>query len=609
MGESSRAFISYRRKDSFSGTDFQRRVEQALRNLGFDEVFIDVGDSGAHEREDFESKLLHAIETCDLFVALIGKNWLDLIEQKKDGYDAVVLEVYAATFFEKEILPILVDGAAMPERLPREIADFQHRTALKRPLLAADTVETIQRALEEPAKRVLKSQKLYAPWGWYYTVATAVAYFFCGVLTHVVGTIEYGAQAWWGMAAIWGGFFIWPMLLFPFALFGIYRPFNTIFRFVVRSNGFWRRCSYGAPLIVSTILAAVTWAVEVHDPREVPWTIKLDLPQPGCRSGPPQPEVVAALSPEQRKRWLEGDGSIDVPPGLSPQQSERWRVIINLSSYDASGSLQSKYGSDVPFWLTNKCWPNVFYYLTTPIYSSSEALVLNDSDYATARKPIQQSFERALLNGNRDRYRIRNSWTSWVYRVSFFIIAWTGISGVSMAIYFTMVSLRDPDDDSIRRTPREDALLCLNYSMATVMTWIPFRMITEYVKYLYTCPDISDDFARCAFDITLYMPDLLLTLIILVGFSFVTIAMMRENRRTALALYSAFMAAAALSCAFAVYHFHEQVALLAGYWQFYLVVAIPSIMMLLSLWYLFDPSAVRFRDFQSVVRRLTHRDS
>jgi hypothetical protein len=129
------------------------------------------------------------------------------------------------------------------------------------------------------------------------------------------------------------------------------------------------------------------------------------------------------------------------------------------------------------------------------------------------------------------------------------------------------------------------------------MTWIPFRMVTEYVKFLYTCPDISNNFSNCSFDITKYMPDLLLTALLLIGYLFVTIAMLLEHRRFALAFYGAIMTAAPLLGAFAVYRFHEQVTLLAGYWQFYLVVVVASVLLLLSLWYLFDPSA-RSKDRQ-----------
>ena len=604
MREPSKAFICYRRLDSFVPSGFHLSVKAALHELGFDEVFLDVDPkSGTHAGEDFERKAFRAIETCDLFVTLIGANWQALLKERQenqDRRDSAAREIRTALYYEKEILPILIDGADVPEprSLPKALRDFSFRMALEKRLASTDSLATVELALRESANKVLNSQRSYARWGWYYALAAVMMWFVCGPLIHAVGVLEYGWQPWWPMAGIWGGFFIWPIFLFPFALFGLYRPFTTLMRFIVRSSGFWQRCAYATPLIVSTFLAIIGWFVEVHDPREVPWTIRVTLAQPGCGTGLTLPSAIANLPADARQKWLETGAPIT---GLTPTENQRWRALVNLSSYDSGNGLAQKYAGDSQFWLENKCWPNAFFYLTAPIYHSTAELMLNDAAYQASRKPIQESFASVLLNKNSNTYPVENSWTAWAYRTSFFIIIWAGITGISMAIYFTMVSLRDPADDSVKRTPREDALLCLTYSMATVMTWIPFRMVTEYVKYLYSCPDISDDFAKCNFDITLYMPDLLLTALLLVGYSFVTVAMMREYRRFALAFYGGLMTLAALSSAFAVYRFHEQVVLLAGYWQFYVVVAIPSILLLLSLWYLFDPSAVRFDDFKKDV--------
>ena len=598
MPEPIRAFICYRRGDSFVSSGLHIKIRDALKEFGFGEVFLDVDPRfGTRPREDFLSKEVHAIENCDLFITLIGPNWLTLLEERRNRPDEAAREILAALFFEKEILPILIDGAAMPNQtmLPKRIQDLYFKNALERPLASNDSATTIVQALEEPARKIISTQRFYALCDHFYALAALVMWLFCGVLTHLVGVSEYGWQAWWGMAGFWGGFFIWPMLIFPFALFGIYRPFTTLIRFIARSSTFWQRCRYATPLIASTILAIVGWAVEVHDPREVPWTVEVALAQPGCQQGLAIPAAIANLPADARQKWLDGGPAI---PTLSAADNQRWRALINLSSYDSASTLHEKYGDDSQFWLEDKCWPNVFYYLTAPIYDSSATLQLNDHDYQTSRKPIQEAFANVLLNKNRAIYGVENSWTSWTYRISFFIIIWSGIGGISMAIYFTMVSLQDPGDASVKKTPREDALLCLTYSMATVMTWVPFRMVTEYVKYLYSCQDISDDFSKCGFIIPYYMPDLLLTALFMVGYLFVTIAMLREYRRLALTLYGTTMMAIALLAGFAVYRFHGQVTLLAGYWQFYIVVAVPAVLLLLSLWYLLDPSAVRLRDLK-----------
>ena len=401
-----------------------------------------------------------------------------------------------------------------------------------------------------------------------------------------------------------GGFFLWPAIFFPFALFGLYRPVTTLIRYIVRSTRMRQRLFFAAPFIVSAVLAAGAWALEVYDPREAPWTIYLSLPKPGCRQGPDVPSAIAGLSEDERRRWLNTSFTTNNPPppalaNLSFEERQRWWTLINLSSYDSQGALKGKYDGNRQFWLENKCWPNAFYYLTAPIYTVFGRNRNDDADftnYNKARRVVQESFEGVLLNSNRFIYddSLNNSWTAYSYRISFFLIAWMGVSGIFMALFFTFVSLRDPKDASEKRMPTEDALLCLMYSMGTVMTWIPFRTITEYIKYKFSCNDIT----KCEPDIVLYIPDGFLAFMLFVGFFCTTISMLRKYRRLALTLYGTVMTAVPLLGAYAVYHFPKQVASLAGYWQFYLAVSIPSSLLLFSLWYLFDPSKVHFEDFQ-----------
>jgi hypothetical protein len=164
-------------------------------------------------------------------------------------------------------------------------------------------------------------------------------YFCCSVFPHVVGIYDYGWPAWWGMAGIWGGLFIWPMIFLPFAFFALYRPFRTLVRCIVGSFNFQQQFSYAIPLIAATILAAGTWAIEVYDPREVPWTIDIALPKPGCQRGPELPSAIARLSDKELQNWLRQSSIGNAPlsiPNLSPDEQRRWWALINLSSYDFS---------------------------------------------------------------------------------------------------------------------------------------------------------------------------------------------------------------------------------------------------------------------------------
>ena len=134
MQEAGKAFICYRRLDSFVPSAFHKNFQAALLSQGFTGVFLDTDpQSGTHPQEDFESKAFHAIEECDLFVVLIGAQWLTLLDAKKDVRDVVAREIRAALHYEKDILPVLVDDASMPPstRAPKEIQAFLKRGALE----------------------------------------------------------------------------------------------------------------------------------------------------------------------------------------------------------------------------------------------------------------------------------------------------------------------------------------------------------------------------------------------------------------------------------------------------------------------------------------------
>ena len=51
-------------------------------------------------------------------------------------------------------------------------------------------------------------------------------------------------------------------------------------------------------------------------------------------------------------------------------------------------------------------------------------------------------------------------------------------------------------------------------------------------------------------------------------------------------------------CGVALILFNKEVAALTEPWDFYVGVSIPTSMMLLALWYRFDPAVVRFNDFR-----------
>lgn len=117
-------FISYRRGDTrdFAGrlADFLRREPQ------IDEIFLDVDaiDAGA----DFKARIEGALSKSAVCLVLIGKDWRGesasgAPARIEDAGDFVRLEVARALLGPVKVIPVLVNGAEMPEvgSLPEDL--------------------------------------------------------------------------------------------------------------------------------------------------------------------------------------------------------------------------------------------------------------------------------------------------------------------------------------------------------------------------------------------------------------------------------------------------------------------------------------------------------
>ena len=117
-------FISYRRSDT---EHFAGRVADRLRTVeGIDEVFIDV--DGIAPGEEFETKIISAIDDCSVCLLLIGQHWLGQDSDRDaarifDDRDFIHMETRAALASGRKVLPVLADGALMPtkEDLPEDL--------------------------------------------------------------------------------------------------------------------------------------------------------------------------------------------------------------------------------------------------------------------------------------------------------------------------------------------------------------------------------------------------------------------------------------------------------------------------------------------------------
>lgn len=135
MGDAAalRVFISYRREDT---AGYAGRLYDSLSSrLADADVFMDVG--GIELGVDFTAAISDAVGSCDVMLALIGTRWVTAatpagIRRLDDTDDYVVTEISAALERQIRVIPVLIEGARMPEAadLPNRIRDLARRNAL-----------------------------------------------------------------------------------------------------------------------------------------------------------------------------------------------------------------------------------------------------------------------------------------------------------------------------------------------------------------------------------------------------------------------------------------------------------------------------------------------
>ena len=150
-------FISYRREDSagHAGRLFDRLRER----FGRDHVFLDV--VGIDAGVDFVDTLDKAVGSCDVLLAVIGREWLTCCDKQggrrlDDPNDFIRAEISAALKRDVRVVPVLVQGAEMPptDMLPEDLKRLTRRQAveLRDSRWDAD-VEALIAALERESAR------------------------------------------------------------------------------------------------------------------------------------------------------------------------------------------------------------------------------------------------------------------------------------------------------------------------------------------------------------------------------------------------------------------------------------------------------------------------
>ena len=126
-------FISYRREESAAQAG--RLYDRLSDRFGEDRVFMDV-DSIAIGT-DFTRAVIRAVSGCNILLALIGRDWPSITDSTgrrriDDPDDFVRVEIETALQRDIRVVPVLVDGAVLPQAgdLPPSLRSLTQRQAL-----------------------------------------------------------------------------------------------------------------------------------------------------------------------------------------------------------------------------------------------------------------------------------------------------------------------------------------------------------------------------------------------------------------------------------------------------------------------------------------------
>jgi anti-anti-sigma factor len=115
-------FLSYRRGDNPHATD--RLVDRLVGEFGRENVFYDIDSIPIGV--NWRTRITDNVSQCDVFIEVVGDNWLEELRQREATNDMVRFEIQTALKRGVPIVPVQVSHAAFPAReaLPGDIADF-----------------------------------------------------------------------------------------------------------------------------------------------------------------------------------------------------------------------------------------------------------------------------------------------------------------------------------------------------------------------------------------------------------------------------------------------------------------------------------------------------
>jgi formylglycine-generating enzyme required for sulfatase activity len=129
-----RVFISYRREDT---RHLSARVYEQFEPTFGESVFFDVDTLPRYAGMSFPNIIRNTVPQCQVFLAIIGPQWVRLMQQRlNDADDFVQIEIGLALETPGvRVIPVLVDGATMPrvDELPPRLRGLLERQAIVLP--------------------------------------------------------------------------------------------------------------------------------------------------------------------------------------------------------------------------------------------------------------------------------------------------------------------------------------------------------------------------------------------------------------------------------------------------------------------------------------------
>jgi hypothetical protein len=154
---SGQIFISYRREDSSAWAG--RLSDRLSSHFPSNQIFMDVDT--IEPGMDFVEAIEESVGSCDVLIAVIGTRWLNSSNpagkrRLEIPEDSVRVEVSTALKRGIRVIPVLVEGATMPDAadLPDELKALARRNALK---LSHDRFRTESELLAATVGRVLEN--------------------------------------------------------------------------------------------------------------------------------------------------------------------------------------------------------------------------------------------------------------------------------------------------------------------------------------------------------------------------------------------------------------------------------------------------------------------